>query len=105
TRTIRPPGVAGTIPPCANLGMFGELSVNPPTLPSPGMFTDGNVNDRLFHLSMIQLIAARNALRIPSHIPRAADEIRPGSPRTKTITELNRPSIQYRAWLAQARTR
>src|SRR5690606_7984660 len=96
TRTIRPPGVAGTMPPCASLGMFGVLSVNPPTLPSPGMFTPGSVNDRLFHLSMIQLIADRNACLIPSHMPDAAERIFPGRPLTKSTILVNRSTIQSR---------
>lgn len=53
-------------PPFASRGMSGVPSVNPPTLPMPGILvsTLGRLNCRPFHRSMIQLIADRNAFLI-----------------------------------------
>src|SRR5690554_2968991 len=84
--------------------MFGVDSVNPPTLPSPGMFISGSVNDRPFHLSMIQLIALRKASLMPFHMPDAAFLIFFGRPLTKSTTQLNLSRTQFTAPVTQSRT-
>jgi hypothetical protein len=48
-----------------------------PTVPPPRKL--GIVKLRLFHLSMTQFRADRNAFLKPSHMPRLALPIRPGS--------------------------
>src|SRR5690606_1784839 len=81
----------------ASLGIFGGDSVNPPILPSPGTFISGSVNDKPFHLSMIQLMALRKASLMPFHMPDAAFLIFFGRPLTKSTSQLNLSRAQLTA--------
>src|SRR5690554_5437510 len=93
------------MPPSASLGMFGVDSVHGPREPNGPMEIGPIVKLRLFHLSISQFTADRNASLIPSHMPRAAERIRPGRPFTKSTILRNRSTIQSRTSLTQPRTR
>src|SRR5687768_3419685 len=60
--------------------MFGVLIVPPPTVPIPGMSTEGIENDRLFHPAITALIADRKPDASGANMPESAPLMRPGMP-------------------------